>query len=223
MPVMPRAISFAAAACPPSSENRVRSTSPSASAIARNPTRHRLEGGQLPPRRDVIRRPDDEPDPLVTERGEVGVRLLHRDGVVGRHAREVEMVGRSVHEDDRQPQLEQARVVLVRRIGLGVLTSREDHPRDLPLEQHLDVLGLRHAPRPRAQHRVEAALRQRPGHDLSECGEDRVLQLRDDQADHAGLPPAQVRRPLVADHVQRRQDGGSRCVGDRRDGRSARG
>ena len=75
------------------------------------------------------------------------VGLLHRDGVVGRDARKIEVVGRRVHEHDRQPQLEEPRVVLVRRVGLRVLAAGEDHPRDLALEQHLHVLRLGHAAR----------------------------------------------------------------------------
>ncbi len=35
-----------------------------------------------------------------------------------------------------------------------------------------------------------------------------------DQPDHAGAPDAQVRRALVADHVERRQDGGARRLRD---------
>ena len=141
MPVTPRPMSFVAAAWPPSSENRVRSTSSSASADRVAPDAARSNAASL--RRDGTwsRRPEDQPDALVTEVGEVRVRLLHRDRVVGRDPREVEVVSSGIHEHDRQPQLEEPRVVVVRRVGLGVLAAGEDHSRDLPLEQHLDVLA----------------------------------------------------------------------------------
>ena len=171
----------------------------------------------------MVGRPEDEPDPLVAERGEMGVGLLHGDGVVGRDAREIEVLGGRVDEHDGQAQLQQARVVLVRRVGLGVLAAGEDHPRDLPLEQHLDVFRLGHAAGARAQHRVEPALRERPADDLGERREDRVLELRHDQPDHARAPHAQMGRPLVADHVERRQHGGAGRVGDPRACRSGPG
>ena len=57
------------------------------------------------------------------------------------------MLGGGVDQHHRQAQLQQALVMLVRRIGLRVLATGEDHPGDLTLEQHLDVLGLRHAAR----------------------------------------------------------------------------
>ncbi len=146
MPVTPRVISFAAAAWPPSIENRVRSTNSPGSGA---PVRPETASNAASFRRDghVVGRAEDQPDPLVAEVGEMRVGLLHRDRVVGRDARKVEMVGGRVHEHDRQPKLEQPRVVLVRRVGLGVLAAGEDHPRHLPLEQHLDVLRLRHAAR----------------------------------------------------------------------------
>ena len=168
IPVTPWPISRGAAACPPSSEKRVRSTSSAAAAAGRraissNAASFRSEG-------HVVRRAEDQADPLVAEVGKVRVGLLHRDGVVGRDAREVEVLGGRVDEDDRQPQLQQARVVLVRRVGLGVLAAGEDHPGDLALEQHLDVLGLRHAAGARAQHRVETALGERARDDLRQRG-----------------------------------------------------
>ena len=125
----------------------MRSTNSSGSGAPPTRERDALERRELAPRRHVVGRAEDQADPLVAERGEMGVGLLHRDGVVGRDAREVEMVGGGVHEHDRQPQLEQPRVVLVRRVRLGVLAAGEDHPGDLALEQHLDVLRLGHAAR----------------------------------------------------------------------------
>ena len=69
-------------------------------------------------------------------------------------------------------------------------------------------------PGARAQHRVEAALRERAGDNLGERREDRVLELRHDEPDHARLPPPQMRRPLVADHVERGQHRRARRVRD---------
>ena len=173
-----------------------------------------LEGGEFPQGRHVVGRPEDQADPLVAQIGEVRIRLLHRDRVVGRDSREVEMLRRGVDEDDRQAQLQQPRVVVVRRVGFRVLSAREDHPRHLPLEQHLDVLGLRHAARAGAEDRVEPALRKRAGDDLGERREDRVLQLGDDQADHPRPAHPKMRGPLVADHVERSQHGGTGRVGN---------
>ena len=90
----------------------------------------------------MVERPENEADSLMAERHEMPVCLLHRNGVVGRHGREVEVLRRRVDENDGQAQLQQPRVVIVRRIGLGVLAAGEDHAGHLPLEQHVDVLGL---------------------------------------------------------------------------------
>ena len=158
----------------------------------------------------MVGRPEDQADALVPEIGEVRVRLLHRDRVVGRDAGEVEVVCRRVDEHDGEAQLQQPRVVLVGRVRLRVLAAGEDHPRDLSVEEHLDVLGLRHAARPRAEDRVEASLGERSGDDFREGREDRVLELGDDEADHPRAARAQVRRPVVADHIQRREDSRTR-------------
>ena len=142
------------------------------------------------------------------------VGLLHRDRVVGRDPGEVEVLGGGVHEHDRQTQLQKPRVVVVRSVGLGVLPAREHHSRNLALEQHLDVLGLGHAPGARAENGIEAALRKRAGDDLGERREDRVLKLRHDEPDHARAPDPQVRRPFVADDVERGEHGRARRVRD---------
>ena len=164
----------------------------------------------------MVGRPEDEADPLVAKRRQMAVGLLHRDGVVRRDARKVQVLGGGVDEDDRQAQLEQPQVVVVRRVGLGVLAAGEHHARHLPLEEHLDVLGLGHAPRPRAEDRVEPALGERAADHLRESREDRVLQLGHDEPDHARTSHPQVRRPLVADHVERGEHGGAGRIGDPR-------
>ena len=144
------------------------------------------------------------------------VGLVHRDGVIRRDARKVEVLGCRVDQHDRQAELQEARVVLVRRVGLGVLAAGEDHPGHLPLEEHLHVLRLRRAAGPGAQDRVEPALRKRPADDLRERREDRVLELGQHEPDHARPPHPQMRGPLVADHVESREDGGAGGVGDPR-------
>ena len=55
---------------------------------------------------------------------------------------------------------------------------------------------------------LEAALGQRAADDLGERREDRVLQLRQDEADQAGALTAQLGRAFVPEHVERGQDGG---------------
>ena len=80
--------------------------------------------------------------------------------------------------------------------GLVILAAGEDDPGHLLLEQHLDVLGLGHAGRrPRAEDRREPALRERSAHDLGKGREDRVLELRQHEADEPrALPRSWVGR-----------------------------
>ena len=106
--------------------------------------------------------------------------------------------------------------MLVGGVRLGVLAAGEHHAGYLPLEEHLDILRLGGASGSGAQDRVEPPLRERPADDLRECREDRVLQLRQHEPDHARASHAQVRRPFVADDVERREHGGTGRVGDAR-------
>ena len=53
-----------------------------------------------------------------------------------------------------------------------------------------------------------------PDDDLGEGREDRVLELRQDEADEAGALAAELRRPLVAEDVERGQDRLARRLGD---------
>ena len=71
-------------------------------------------------------------------------------------------------------------------------------------------------PGTRAEHGVETALGERAGDHLGERREDGVLKLRHDQPDHAGAAHTQVGRTLVADHVERGQNGGAGRLGDPR-------
>jgi hypothetical protein len=54
----------------------------------------------------------------------------------------VEFGDRGVHENCRQVEIAQPRVVVVRGILLGVLPADEDDPRHLLLEEQVDVIGL---------------------------------------------------------------------------------
>jgi len=106
--------------------------------------------------------------------------------------------------------------VVVGGVGLGVLAAGEDHAGDLALEQHVDVLGLRHRAGARAEDCVEPRAGKRSADDLGECRKDRVLQFGHDEPDHARAPDAEMRRALVPDHVERRQDRGPGGVRDPR-------
>ena len=111
-----------------------------------------------------------------------------------------------VDEHGRQVALGEALVVVVVGVALGVEPAGEDDPRDLLLEQQLDVVGLGDAAGGLgAQHRREALLRERSADHLGEGREDRVLQLGQHQPDEPGPLAAQLGRSLVAEHVERRE------------------
>ena len=111
-------------------------------------------------------------------------------------------------EHRRQPALGEPAVVAVRRGRLGVQAAGEDDAGDLLLEEEVDVVLLRHAADGLgAQHRGVALLRERPRDHLREGREDRVLELRQDESDEARALAAQLGRPLVAQDVERGQDG----------------
>ena len=69
-------------------------------------------------------------------------------------------------------------------------------------------------PRSGCTARREALLRERAAHHLGEGREDRVLQLRQDEADEARPLAAELGRALVAQDVERGQDGLARGLGD---------
>jgi len=80
--------------------------------------------------------------------------------------------------------------VLVVLRGLCIEAAGEDDAGDLVLEEHVDVGGLGDpGGRARAEDGREAALREGVRDDLREGGEDRVLQLRQDEADKAARSP----------------------------------
>ena len=155
----------------------------------------------------------------MAEGDEVLHRLLGSDDVVARDAWEVEPVDRRVDQHDRHAALAELGVVAVRRLGLGVQAAGEDHARDLLLEEEVDVGRLGHPTgRARAQHRREALLGESTADDVGEGREDGVLQFGEDEPDEAGPLPAQLRRTLVAEHVERRQHGLAGGLGDARTG-----
>ena len=175
----------------------------------------RMGGGDLAVRRHVVGRSGEHADPRVAEREEVPEGLLDGDRVVARDPREPEALDRRVDQHRRQLQLGEARVVAVRRVLLGVQAAGEHDPRDLLLEQQLDVLRLRHAARGLgAQDRREPALRERDAHDLGQRREDRVLELRQHEADEARALAPELGRPLVAHDVERGEHRLTRGVGD---------
>src|SRR5207248_6715787 len=104
-----------------------------------------LEGGQFAGRRYVVGGPQDQPDPLVAERGQVPVRLVDRVGVVGADAGEAEILEGRVDQYGGQPALVQPVVVVVVGGRLRVQATGEDHAGDVLVEQHLDVVGLGYA------------------------------------------------------------------------------
>ncbi len=124
-----------------------------------------------------------------------------------------------IDQDDRNAALMQLHEVLVRSVGLGCGAATEDHTRHLLLEQHPDILGLRHtASGAGAQHRREAALRQPAAHDLGQRRKDRVRKLGQDEPDQPDPVAAQQGRSLIAQHVERGEDG---VASRRRDARLA--
>lgn len=216
MAVTPRPSRWCAAAWPPSTANSEWETSVAASSAgmpasrfiaSMNAARLRTTGTKRigPTARPMRRWPID---------AKVRDRQLHGCGVVVGDERGVDALRVAVHQDDRQPALDERGIALVVGRAVGVQARHEDDPRDAAVEEQLDVLVLGDAPwRLGAQHRREAALSEERLHDLGERREDRVLELRHDQPDQS-RPAAQPQRTLVAQHVQSREH---RLTGGRRD------
>ena len=142
----------------------------------------------------------------VAEGDEVVECLLSGHRVVARHRREVEPCGGRVDEHDGQVALGELGVVAVRGVLLGVQAAGEHDARHLLVEQQVDVRRLGEAADgARAQHRGEAVLGEGPADDVGDGREDRVLQLGQDETDEARPFAAQLRRSLVAEHVERRE------------------
>ena len=147
----------------------------------------------------------------------MGDREVHRGDVVVGDEGGVDPLHVAVDEGDRQPALTQPGVALGRGAGVGVLAGDVDDPGDPAAEEHLDVVVLVDAALGlRAQHRGEAAVRERDLDGLGEGGEDRVGQLGDDETDERDRRRAQPGRAVVAQDVDRGEDGLTGALGDPR-------
>ena len=161
---------------------------------------------------EVVGGAEQQPDALVAELLEVAPGLLDGDGVVGRHRRHTDARDGSVGHDGGKTQVDEPLVVRVRRVLLGVLAAGEHDPRHLLLQEEVDVVRLRDAARRHgAQHRRVAVLGEGAPDDLAEGGEDRVLQLGQEEPDEPRPFAAQFARPLVAEHVERGEHRGARA------------
>ncbi len=151
----------------------------------------------------------------MAERQEMLDRLFGGAGIVTGHRGKSEAIDRCVDEDGRQLAGGQPAVMVVRRVGLGIEPSGEHDARDLLLEEQVDVVGFGDsAGCLGAQHGRESLLRERTAHDLGERRKDGVLELREDEAHEAGALAAELRRPLVAQDVEGREDPLARCIRD---------
>ena len=105
----------------------------------------------------------------------------------------------------------------VRASAWAYMPAGEHDPRHLLLDQQVDVLRLGDPARVRVHSTgVKPVLGERATDDVGEGREDRVLQLGQDEPDEPGPLAAQLRRPLVAEHVERgehRLAGGLRTPG----------
>lgn len=120
-----------------------------------------------------------------------------------------------VDQDDGDLAVGEHLVVIVGCVGLGVQPTGEHDTGDLLLQEELDVVGLGDpALGLRTEHGGQPLLGERASDHLGEGREDRVLQLGQDQPDQPGALTAELRRALVAEHVQRGENGLPRGVGD---------
>ena len=151
--------------------------------------------------------PEQQADAAVSEGDQVVEGLLSGHRVVARHARELEPVDRGVDEHDRQVALGEAwRSGRAERRSWAYRPPANTTPGHLLVEEQVDVGRLGEAAGgARAQHRREAVLGEGAADDVGERREDRVLQLGQHEPDEAGPLAAQLRRSLVAEHVERRE------------------
>ena len=112
---------------------------------------------------------------------------LARAALVDGDGGNVQRVERAVDEDDACAFLDEPRVVVVVAARVRHLAGDEDHPVGATVEQHVHVVDLAERRRRRvAEDRREAGLGRALFHRLGERGEDRVLEIRDEQPDHPG-------------------------------------
>ena len=128
-----------------------------------------------------------EADALVAELDEMlgrdppGSALVHTDGG------HVELLGATVHEHEPRTALEELRVVGVPPADVRDLGRDEEHPLDTTLEQHPHVIALPPGGAVRvAEDRRESAAGGMHLHRLGQRGEDRVREVRDEEADRGG-------------------------------------
>ena len=111
------------------------------------------------------------------------------------------------YQDGRELARGEPPVMVVGRIGLRVQSAGKDHAGDLLLEEQVDIVRLGHAAgRLGAQHRRVALLREGAADDIGKRREDRVLEFRQDEPDQPGAFAPKLRRSLVAQDVEGRQD-----------------
>lgn len=138
----------------------------------------------------MVGRADHDAYALVAEGGQVAPGALDGDGVVAGDAGEVEAFYGCVDQYDGDTSLGEPVVMLVRLVRLREETAGEDHSGDLLLEQEVHVVRLRDAALGLgAEDRGESLLREGAADDLGESREDRVLELRQYEADQPGPLP----------------------------------
>ena len=114
-------------------------------------------------------------------------RELARAALVDGDRGNVQRVQCAVDEHDPCAFLDEPRVVVVVAAQVRHLAGDEDHPVGAAVEQHVHVVDLAKRRRRRvAEDRGEARLGRALFHRLRERGEDRVLEIRDEQTDDAG-------------------------------------
>ena len=147
-------------------------------------------------------------------------RQLGGRALVYAHRGDVEPVQRAVDEDDPRSFREQAGVVVVLAAQVGHLAGDEDHSVHVAVEQHVHVLDLAESGAlGRAEDRGVAAVRRARLQRLRDRREDRVLEVRKKQSDHArrGYPSRRDVQQLAhraLDPVPRVVLDGDRAAGD---------
>jgi hypothetical protein len=195
--------------------------------------------GCLQLRRQVVLEAGDVADPLVAELEQVRRGDLAGGALVDADRGDVEPVQRAVDEDEPRALRDELRVVAVVAAEVRHLRGDEDHSLHPPVEEHVHVIDLAEGGLARvAEDRGEPVGRRARLDRLGERREDRVRELRDEDADQARLRAAARRHveefahrpfdalPRLRPHRQRTArdprrgcDAHSRPVGDIPQGR----
>jgi len=157
-------------------------------------------------RRQIEARPRGVADVTMPEVEQVLRRALAGVNLVDADRGNAQVVERTVDEDHPGPLLDEPRVVVVLAAHVRHLAGDEDHSVHLSVEQHVDVVHLpERSRRGRTEDRGEPGFGGPPLDCLGKLGEDRVLEVRKEEADDSGLGPAARRdveelshRPLDA-------------------------